>query len=266
MEGFFTAVRAALDATDVDHKRQLVGLLPLTVNDEQIKDEHRVMAGQLTAGSPERPELVHPAQVKKRRLNSLNGRVALIHAVAHIEFNAINLALDAVWRFRGLPAEYYCDWLGVAHDELRHFGWLQDRLLGLGVNYGDLPAHSGLWDAAVKTADDPVHRMALVPRVLEARGLDVTPSMIKRLRAIGDDETVFILENILREEVAHVEAGSRWYAYLCEQHGLDAEKLFPKLLERYSHSLPRGPFNYAARSAAGFTETEIKWLASLDAA
>ncbi|MEJ2654165.1 MAG: ferritin-like domain-containing protein [Acidihalobacter sp.] len=147
----------------------------------------------------------------RRGLGTREGRAALVHAVAHIEFNAINLALDAVYRFRSLPRAYYDDWLRVADEEARHFMLLADRLTDFGMRYGDLPAHNGLWEMAVKTADDWLLRMALVPRVLEARGLDVTPGMIERLRQAGDMETVAALEVILREEVGHVAIGSRWF-------------------------------------------------------
>lgn len=259
----FRAVEDALLCDDVVEKRALVAALPHKPSSQQVQGNAQVMAGGLQPGRPQKPELVHPARVQRRRLSSLNGRIALIHAIAHIEFNAINLALDAIWRFRGMPVEYYADWLIVAHDESRHFGWLEARLQSLGSSYGALPAHDGLWEAAVKTAHDPLARMALVPRVLEARGLDVTPGMIERLRAIDDHETVAILEQILAEEVAHVEAGSRWYRYLCAQLQLDAEQLFPQLLQKYLQSLPRGPFNHVARAAAGFSKTELQWLRSL---
>ena len=156
-----------------------------------------------TPGRPSRPRLVQPRGLPQRGLASREGRAALVHAVAHIEFNAINLAWDAVARFRGLPFDYYRDWDGVAVDEARHFGWLAARLADLGHAYGDFDAHDGLWDMAVRTAESCLARMALVPRVLEARGLDVTPGMIVRLRKAGDEETARVLEAILAEEVAH---------------------------------------------------------------
>ena len=137
-------------------------------------------------GRPDRPVLVDPGEVPRRRLGSTAGRAALVHAIAHIEFNAINLALDAAYRFRGMPRKYYSDWISVAVDEARHFRMLQSRLRQMGQEYGDSPAHNGLWEMAVKTADSCLVRMALVPRVLEARGLDVTPGMMERLRSAGD--------------------------------------------------------------------------------
>ncbi|MGB0514561.1 MAG: ferritin-like domain-containing protein, partial [Wenzhouxiangellaceae bacterium] len=182
------------------------------------------------AGRPERPLRVRPAELPRRGLGSVEGRVALLHAVAHIEFNAINLALDAALRFADLGIDFVADWLSVAHDEARHFAMLRDRLNRMGADYGDLPAHNGLWEMAEKTAHDPLVRMALVPRVLEARGLDVTPGMIARLRQVSDDDSVACLERILDEEVRHVAIGSRWFRFLCGQRGLEPEATFRRLL------------------------------------
>lgn len=221
-------------------------------------------------GRPARPKLVAPSQLPKRGLNSEAGRAALIHAIAHIELNAIDLAWDAVYRFgewesRDIHRDFIADWLSVAVDEARHFSLLQERLTELGFNYGDFDAHNGLWQAAQKTIDDPMARMALVPRVLEARGLDVTPGMIGRLRGAGDLRTVEILELILREEVAHVAAGSRWFAHLCQQRGLEPEATFFKLLESRFPGVVRGPFNESARLAAGFSNAELEMLQSRSA-
>ena len=214
-------------------------------------------------GRPQRPHLVAPRDLPARGLGTPEGRVALVHAVAHIEFNAINLAWDAVYRFRGMPVDYYRDWIGVAADEARHFTLLQTRLGELGHAYGDFDAHDGLWEMAVKTSDSCLTRMALVPRVLEARGLDVTPGMIERLRAVGDYASVAILELILREEVAHVAAGSRWFAWCCERAGCEPEATFAALIAQHARGSVRGPFNTAARLAAGFSAAE---LARLEAA
>lgn len=213
-----------------------------------------------TPGRPDRPRLVRPRDVPQRGLGSDEGRAALVHAVAHIEFNAINLAWDAVYRFRGMPTAYYRDWAGVAHDESRHFTMLATRLAQLGHAYGDFDAHDGLWEMAVKTADSCLARMALVPRVLEARGLDVTPGMIARLRAVGDDATADILAIILREEVPHVAAGTRWFRYCCEREGRDPEAAFDALLREHVPGGLRGPFNLDARRAAGFGERELARL------
>jgi uncharacterized ferritin-like protein (DUF455 family) len=213
-----------------------------------------------TPGRPDRPKLVPPRDVPQRGLGSVEGRAALVHAVAHIEFNAINLAWDAVLRFAGMPAAYYRDWAGVAADEARHFGMLSKRLAELGRAYGDFDAHNGLWEMAIKTADSCLARMALVPRVLEARGLDVTPGMIARLRSVGDNTTSEILEIILREEIAHVAAGSRWFRWCCEREGVRPAETFRMLLREHLVGGLRGPFNLDARRAAGFGEDELSLL------
>ena len=215
-------------------------------------------------GRPERPLLVHPRDVPQRGMGTVEGRAAFLHAIAHIEFNAINLAWDAVYRFRGLPADFYADWVGVADDEARHFALLSARLAELGAAYGDHPAHNGLWEMAEKTAGDCRVRMALVPRVLEARGLDVTPGMIARLRGNGDAASADILEVILREEVAHVAAGSRWYHWCCEREGLAPVREFIRLVREVARSNIRGPFNHPARAAAGFGAEEMALLASME--
>jgi uncharacterized ferritin-like protein (DUF455 family) len=214
-------------------------------------------------GRPSRPNLVAPRDLAQRGLGTSEGRAALVHAIAHIEFNAINLAWDAVYRFRGMPAEFYADWVAVADDESRHFRMLSDRLAELGHRYGDFDAHNGLWEMAVATADSCLQRMALVPRVLEARGLDVTPGMILRLRNVGDHTTADILEIILREEVAHVAAGSRWFAWCCEHAGVESESTFAGLLEAHSRGSLRGPFNIEARLSAGFSDAELAHIGTL---
>lgn len=211
-------------------------------------------------GRPLRPRLVHPRDVPKRSLGSGEGRAAFLHAIAHIELNAIDLGWDAVYRFRGMPARYYADWVGVARDEARHFSLLRARLREFGHDYGDFDAHNGLWEMCMKTAHDGLARMALVPRVLEARGLDVTPGMITRLRALGDEPTAAILEIILDEEVAHVAAGSRWYHWHCAQRGVEPRQRFRELLAEYAGGYLHGPFNLQARLLAGFDADEIAAL------
>lgn len=215
------------------------------------------------AGRPERPVLVEPSQLPQRGLGSMHGRAALVHAVAHIEFNAINLACDAIYRFRDLPDAYYADWARVAAEEAYHFGLLQQRLADLGHGYGDFEAHNGLWDMAVKTADDVLLRMALVPRVLEARGLDVTPGMMERFAAAGDRESADILAIILRDEIGHVEIGSRWFRYLCGQRGLDAEATYLTLLQTHLGGRVRCPLHREARLEAGFSESELDAIEAL---
>ena len=211
-------------------------------------------------GRPARPRLVPARELPRRGLGTPVGRAALVHAVAHIEFNAINLAWDAVYRFRGLPDDYYRDWAGVAADEARHYALLSARLAELGHAYGDFDAHDGLWQMAEATADSVLARMALVPRVLEARGLDVTPGMILRLRAVADDVTADILDVILREEVAHVAAGSRWFRWCCARDGLEPVATFRGLLQTHLRAGAKVPFNLDARRAAGFGEDELEAL------
>lgn len=211
-------------------------------------------------GRPQRPELVHPAKLKKRGLGKPAGRAALIHAIAHIEFNAINLGLDAAYRFRDMPPAFYADWLRVAADESRHFELLNNRLAEYGHSYGDFDAHNGLWEMAVKTGHDVMVRMALVPRVLEARGLDVTPGMIEKLRQAGDDDTAAVFEIILEEEVPHVEIGTRWFRYCAEPRGLDPDTTFFRLLDEYMNGGPPGPYNIPARREARFSEWELDTL------
>ena len=214
-------------------------------------------------GRPVRPELVLPGNVARRRLGTKAGLVALIHAVTHIEFNAINLAWDAVYRFRGLPKQFYRDWMQVAGEEAEHFQLLRARLNELDHDYGDLPAHNGLWEMARRTDFDPMVRMALVPRVLEARGLDVTPGIINRLRAAREENTAAILEIILRDEIGHVRIGSYWFKYFCDQRGLDSEQTFRDLLDRYFTGQLSAPFHYEARQQAGFSTAELRALEQL---
>ncbi|VAW80272.1 FIG00005326: uncharacterized protein [hydrothermal vent metagenome] len=215
------------------------------------------------AGRPPRPKLVAPRELPRRSLASQEGRVALMHAIAHIEFNAINLAWDAVYRFRGMPPRYYFDWTRVAAEEAYHFQLLAVRLAELDSTYGELDAHDGLWAAAARTAHDPMVRMALVPRVLEARGLDVTPGMIERLRKVGDNASIALLEIILRDEISHVEIGTHWFRYLCEQRKLDPESTFIALLDKYMQGQVRPPFHYEARRLAGFSDTELRRLEAM---
>jgi uncharacterized ferritin-like protein (DUF455 family) len=218
-------------------------------------------------GRPELPKLVHPRELPRRGFGNDEGRAAFIHSIAHIEFNAIDLAWDAVYRFRGMPHDYYADWIGVASDEARHFVMLRARLRDFGRDYGDYDAHNGLWEMTEKTAHSALERMALVPRVLEARGLDVTPGMIGKLRALGDRATADILEVILREEIGHVAAGSRWFRWCCAREGVEPEATFRRLLAEYGRGVLYGPFNLDARSAAGFSDEELRALqAAVDAA
>lgn len=214
----------------------------------------------LVPGRPELPVIVAPQHVKHRGLGTVEGRAALIHALAHIEFNAVNLALDIIWRFPSMPTTFYGGWLSVAYEEVLHFNLLSAHLQKLGFNYGSFTAHDGLWDMAEKTKDDLLARLALVPRTLEARGLDACPVVRAKLANAGDHEAAAILDIILRDEVGHVALGNYWYRWLCEQQQLDPVALYPGMAERYDAPRLRGPFNKPARLKAGFVPEELAWL------
>ena len=212
-------------------------------------------------GRPARPLLVAPRLVGRRSMITVEGRAMLIHALAHIEFNAVNLSLDALWRFADMPAEYYVDWLRVAKEEAIHFSMLAAHLDVLGFSYGDFPAHDSLWEMVDKTRDDVLARMALVPRTLEARGLDAIPPLRAKIAQAGDMAAARILDRILHDEIGHVEIGNRWYRYLCEQRGLEPMATYAELALRYEAPVLKGPFNIDARRRAGFTETELEGFA-----
>ncbi|PMS33820.1 ferritin-like domain-containing protein [Paraburkholderia rhynchosiae] len=214
-------------------------------------------------GRPARPELVEPRKLGRRNMQSPQGRAVLLHALAHIEFNAINLALDAVWRFPGMPAAFYTDWLKVAAEEAYHFSLLSARLAEYGHAYGDFPAHDGLWDMCERTRGDVLARMALVPRTLEARGLDASPPIRARLQQAGDHASAAILDVILRDEIGHVLIGNRWFRHLCDNGGLDSHVTYTRLAEQYRAPKLRGPFNFEARRDAGFDEAELAELTAL---
>ncbi len=202
---------------------------------------------------PTRPLLLPPRDMPRRRKGGFKGRVALLHAIAHIELNAVDLAWDIIGRFTHEPMapRFYDDWVAVADDEARHFGLLADRLAALGASYGDLPAHDGLWQSAQKTAHDVLARLAIVPLVLEARGLDVTPAMATSLRAAGDEESAAVLDIIYTEEIGHVAAGWHWFEALCKARGLDPTITFRALVSHYHSGPPKPPFNHEARARAG---------------
>jgi uncharacterized ferritin-like protein (DUF455 family) len=217
-------------------------------------------------GRPMRPLLVAATDVGKRSPFTATGRAALIHSICHIEFNAINLALDAVWRFDNMPEDYYRDWLRVAAEEAEHFGLLHALLVDMGFQYGDFTAHDGLWMMCEKTKGDIVGRMALVPRTLEARGLDATPLIQEKLQRVNTPDAkkaIEILNIILRDEIGHVAIGNRWYRWLCEREGLDPVTHYRQLCRRYEAPRLRGPFNLEARALAGFNESELATLTLL---
>lgn len=261
MNDCFLLARQALQSSDADEKMSLTRAAA-----RQMRSMPEVVYNALGTvpvtgvGRPARPRLVPGARVGRRGVGTAAGRAVMIHAIVHIEFNAINLALDAMQRFPGMPGQFYRDWMRVAEEEAYHFELLRAHLRHLGADYGDFDAHGSLWEMCERTADDVLHRMALVPRVLEARGLDVTPGIIEKLIQAGDGHAAGILGIILRDEVGHVETGNRWFRYCCEQRGLDAEQVFASLLQEYYPRGLFGPFNLAAREQAGFSRQEMLLL------
>jgi uncharacterized ferritin-like protein (DUF455 family) len=210
---------------------------------------------------PERPLLVAPRQMPQRSLNTELGVQAFFHAVAHIEFVAIYLAWDLLYRFRGLPLQFYQDWVSVAIEEAEHFTMIREHLVAMGVDYGDYPAHKSLWTVAVDTADDLLMRLALVPRYLEARGLDVTPPMIKKFNHLGDATSAAILQRILDDEVRHVELGSYWFKYVCRERGLNSEESYLQFIkERFPGPAKGGVLNKELRYKAGFSPVELEGI------
>ena len=217
---------------------------------------------QALATIPGRPavELVPPSGLRLRSVHTVEGRAVLLHALAHIEFNAINLALDVVWRFGGMPEAFYREWIGVALEESLHFQLLETHLMSLGYRYGDFPAHDGLWEMAERTQDDLLARLALVPRTLEARGLDASPAVRHKLASGGDPKGAAIIDVILRDEIGHVAIGNHWYRWLCTERGLDPIQTYAQLAIQYRAPKLKGPFNVEARLAAGFEPAEIEAL------
>ena len=247
----------ALAAADIDAK---LAATYQALSAADVGADAELVASVTLPGRPERPLLVPPKDVPQRSLGTVPGRAALIHALAHIEFNAVNLALDIVWRFPSMPEDFYRQWAQVASEEATHFAMLRAHLQTLGFAYGDFPAHDGLWEMAAKTQSDVLARLALVPRTLEARGLDVSPAIRNKLIGVGDKAGAAILAVILRDEIRHVAVGNFWYRYTCSEQGLDPLTAYATLAERYNAPRLRGPFNREARLAAGFEQAEIDAL------
>lgn len=245
--------------TDPDEKARRTRAMDagLPVGAEEV-----IAARGTIPGRPARPALVPHTELTKRSVHTKEGRAALIHSLAHIERNAIDLALDICWRFDGMPDLFYAQWMGVAREEALHFELLRDHLVTLDCRYGDLPAHDALWDMAERTRHDMLARLALVPRTAEARGLDASPPIRAKLARAGDAAGAAILDIILRDEIGHVAIGNHWYNWLCQQRSLDPVATYAELAEKYSAPRLRGPFNMEARLAAGFSERELALLAS----
>lgn len=215
-------------------------------------------------GRPAKPELVHPSRVPTRKVSQPEGRGMLLHSLAHIEFNAINLALDLLVRFPTMPEHFYLDWLKVAKEEAYHHTLLCGRLAAYGLAYGDYPAHDGLWQMAEKTKHSLLARLALVPRLLEARGLDVSPAIREKLAVAGDMESAKVLDIILRDEIGHVAIGNRWFNEVCNNENREPIEAFETCLRDYTAPQPRSPFNFKARAQAGFSEDELAWLMQVE--
>jgi uncharacterized ferritin-like protein (DUF455 family) len=247
----------ALQALEVADPRMRCASVRAISGSAPIDPQRTLVPSRPVPGRPERPRLVAPGRLPRRSARSTVGHAALLHSVAHIEFNAIGLALDAIWRFPGMPDSFYRDWLRVAREETEHFSMLADCLAALGYAYGDFDAHDGLWEMAAQTRDDVLARMALVPRRLEARGLDASPPVRAKLLAAGDVTAAAVLDVILRDEIGHVAIGNRWFHWLCGQRRLDPATTDREIAARHRISESRGPLNLAARRAAGFSEEEL---------
>ena len=213
-------------------------------------------------GRPAMPELVAHTSLKSKPLTTPEGRALLLHAIAHIELNAIDLALDVVWRFAGMPEDFYRDWVRIAKEEAKHFLLIQLHLVGMGFDYGHFPAHNSLWEMAERTRADIVARIGLVPRTMEARGLDASPGVKNKLISAGDHAAGRIMDIILEEEIGHVAAGNRWYRYVCETKGLDPISTYRQLIQQYDAPKLKSPYNLQARRLAGFEEEELSYLAA----
>lgn len=261
----YPAVYTALTNNDINDKIKQVYALHYAWRDGLLVREDFPVTTLTEPGRPPYPKLVAPKDVARRRLGSRDGLCAMLHAIAHIEFNAINLALDAAYRFQHMPDDYYSDWLLVAKEEAYHFTLISDRLAQLGSHYGAFDAHDGLWQACIDTEYDVMVRMALVPRVMEARGLDVTPGIQKKLRQHGETRSAELLDVIYRDEHGHVAIGSKWFKYCCAERGLDYRETFAELLSSYLKARVKGPFNLEARLQAGFDDLEMAMLEDLAA-
>ena len=259
--GLYRSIEDALMQSDPRYKCDSITILFERWNQGKLSSDRELPVLDMDQpGRPELPRLVDPRNLGRRTTSNEKGRACLLHAFAHIEFNAINIALDAVYRYRQMPDQFIDDWLLVASEEAKHFKLLSQDLVERGYFYGAFDAHDGLWDMVCRTRHDLLHRMALVPRVMEARALDVSPRMIDRFRQLGDWEAVDILEVIYRDEIGHVRIGNHWYHYLCKQRGLDSALIFRSLVDRYLKGKLRGPFNWPARLEAGFEESELNAL------
>ena len=262
MKNVFKFAEACLQGITIDEKLALTHQAWHLFENNQLSFRSELPVLPITqVRFPDQPVLLPPRDMPKRKIGSPEGVAAFFHAIAHVEFVAIYLAWDLLYRFRGLPEQFYQDWLKVADEEAQHFELIRLHLKTLNINYGNLPAHNGLWDHANDTADDLLARLAMVPRCMEARGLDVTPAIIAKFKNVGDNASVILLERILTDEVGHVERGSYWFKWVCEQQGYEPEAKYRELIKQYYQGgKPKGPFNREMRIIAGFSNAELDWL------
>ncbi|PUE09070.1 hypothetical protein B9Z51_09100 [Limnohabitans sp. T6-5] len=257
MHSLRSAALAPWAQTDPVLKAQATLALDLSL---PVGADEALPAPHTGPGRSARPELVPHTQLKAKSMATTEGRAMLVHSIAHIELNAIDLALDVVWRFAGMPDAFYTDWVHIAQEEAKHFSLLRTHLVGMGYDYGDFAAHNTLWDMAERTRGDLLARIGIVPRTMEARGLDASPGVKNKLVSAGDHAAGKILDIILEEEIGHVAAGNRWYRYLCAKRGLDPISTYAELIAQYDAPKLRPPFNMEARRLAGFEEAELAAL------
>ena len=257
---------AAISAADLDMKVALTQATYRLWNERMLSLRSPLdPSPPLRPGRPEKPELISPGKMKKRSLHTQAGRIALLHAICHIELNAVDLALDIVARFadQPVPRSFFDGWMQVAFEEAKHFGLVRARLRELDADYGDLPAHDGLWEAAHHTRNDLTARLAVVPLILEARGLDVTPSMRDKLRALGDEASASIFDIIYNDEKGHVAVGAKWFRFLCAREKRDPASAFQNLVRANFRGGLKAPFNDLARAEAGLTPGFYRALSSI---
>ncbi len=261
MENIFNIAENCLYHRDIEEKLGLTEQAISLVQTNQLSFENNLpVKSSEHVLFPYRPILLAPRKLPNRSLHTDDGKAAFFHALAHIEFMAIYLAWDIIYRFRGLPKQFYLDWLKVADEEAQHFRLLRQYLHTYSIDYGDLPAHQGLWEHATDTDENLLARLAIVPRCMEARGLDVTPTMIEKLSQLNDQQGVAILQRIFQDEIGHVQLGSYWFKFFCKIQGLKSDAHYQELLRRYFKGWPKGPFNRETRIIAGFSHQEIDWL------
>ena len=249
----------ALAANDLNQKLNQVQAIFGSFKSHQIKIDSKVDIKHTyhLPGAPSKPDIVAPRLVEKRSASTQHGKLIFIHALAHIEFSAINLALDIIWRFKNLPEQFYSDWLQIAYEEQAHFNLLNSYLKKFGLAYGSFNAHNSLWEMAERTSHDLIHRLALIPRTMEARGLDVTPPIIEKFKQQKDDDIVAILQIIYKEEIRHVSIGNIWYWWACDAQKLDPHETYKNLLATYNIELNYQKLNKEARYKAGFLKEEL---------